>query len=104
DSFRADIEGLRAIAVVAVVAFHLGVPFFSAGFLGVDVFFVLSGFLIVRLLLAERARTNTIKLAAFWGRRVRRLLPAATVVFIVSLCGALFVFPLELEGVGRSGL
>jgi peptidoglycan/LPS O-acetylase OafA/YrhL len=94
---------LRAIAVVAVVAFHLGVPFCSAGFLGVDVFFVLSGFLIVRLLLVERATTGRIALASFWSRRVRRLLPAVSAVVVASLGAALIVFPLQLDSIAHNG-
>lgn len=72
------LDGLRALSVAAVVAFHLG--HLGGGFIGVDVFFVISGFLITRLLLAERERTGRIDLAAFWGRRFRRLLPALFVV------------------------
>ncbi|MEO6627595.1 MAG: acyltransferase family protein, partial [Aquihabitans sp.] len=68
------LDGLRAVAVAAVVAFHLGR--LGGGFIGVDVFFVISGFLITRLLLAERERSGRVALGAFWGRRFRRLLPA----------------------------
>ena len=64
--FRADVEGFRAVAVVAVLLFHAEVAGFAGGFVGVDVFFVLSGFLITRLLLAELGRTGTIALPAFW--------------------------------------
>src|SRR5690606_20154877 len=72
------LDGLRALSVAAVVAFHLGR--LQGGFIGVDVFFVISGFLITRLLLAERERTGRIDLLAFWGRRFRRLLPALFVL------------------------
>jgi peptidoglycan/LPS O-acetylase OafA/YrhL len=72
------LDGLRAFAVAAVIAYHLGV--LPGGFLGVDVFFVVSGFLITRLLLAERVRTDRISLRAFWARRFRRLVPALLVV------------------------
>src|SRR5690242_6242989 len=77
--FRGDIEGLRAVAVVLVVAFHAGVGVVGGGFVGVDVFFVLSGFLITGLLVDEIASTGTISLADFYARRIRRLLPLATV-------------------------
>src|SRR3954465_5882426 len=70
------LDGIRAFAVAAVVLFHAGVGGVEGGFLGVDTFFVLSGFLITSLLLAERARSGSIRLTAFWGRRARRLMPA----------------------------
>lgn len=74
--FRPDIEGLRAIAVALVVACHAGVPWLSGGFVGVDVFFVISGFLISQLLVAEWQRDGRIDVLAFYARRMRRLLPA----------------------------
>ena len=77
------LDGVRATAVVLVFLFHLGVPGFAAGFLGVDVFFVLSGFLITSLLLAEMQRSGRIALTAFWARRVRRLMPALVVLLLV---------------------
>ncbi|HEY2947505.1 MAG TPA: acyltransferase family protein [Micromonosporaceae bacterium] len=81
--YRPALDGVRAFAVAAVVLFHGGVGLLSGGFLGVDAFFVLSGFLITSLLLAERAATGTIRLVAFWGRRARRLLPALLIVLLV---------------------
>jgi len=77
------LDGVRALAVLAVMAFHGGVSFLPGGFLGVDAFFVLSGFLITSLLLDERLATGRIALAAFWGRRARRLLPALLLVLVV---------------------
>ena len=95
DEFRPDVEGLRALAVVAVVLFHLRLGAFQGGFVGVDVFFVLSGFLITRLLLKELASTGTLSLPGFWARRARRLLPASCLVLVVTLIGgALVLSPL----------
>lgn len=84
---------MRAVAVGVVVAYHAGVPGFAGGFVGVDVFFVLSGYLITRLLLGELAATGTIALGEFWGRRARRLLPAAALTVVVTALGALVVLP-----------
>jgi peptidoglycan/LPS O-acetylase OafA/YrhL len=78
-----SLDGMRAVAVILVFLFHLGVPGFDAGYLGVDVFFVLSGFLITSLLIAEMDRTGRIQLLAFWARRARRLLPALVVLLLV---------------------
>jgi peptidoglycan/LPS O-acetylase OafA/YrhL len=83
--FRPDIEGLRAVAIIGVILFHAGVRWLPGGFLGVDVFFVLSGFLITGILIAEGEKTGTISLAEFWARRARRLLPAATLVSLATL-------------------
>jgi peptidoglycan/LPS O-acetylase OafA/YrhL len=84
-TFRPDIEGLRAIAVLAVVLFHAGVPGIRGGYVGVDIFFVLSGFLITGLLLREHQRRGSVSLPAFYARRARRILPAATLVLIVTV-------------------
>ena len=81
DAGRVDaLDGIRAVAVLAVIAFHVGAPGFGGGFLGVDVFFVLSGFLITRLLIHDVQRHGRIRLGTFWARRVRRLMPAFLVV------------------------
>ncbi|MEW6583771.1 MAG: acyltransferase, partial [Actinomycetota bacterium] len=79
------VDGLRAVAVAAVVAFHLGAGWLPGGFLGVDVFFVISGYLITSLLLAEREATGRVDLKRFWVRRARRLLPAVFVMLAVVL-------------------
>jgi len=81
-AYRPALDGLRALAVLAVVAYHLGYAQIRGGFLGVDVFFVLSGYLITSLLLLEHERTGRISLRAFWGRRARRLLPALLLVLL----------------------
>ncbi|WP_394770970.1 acyltransferase family protein [Lacisediminihabitans sp.] len=83
----AGLDGLRAIAVVAVILFHLTPGAVPGGYLGVDVFFVISGFLITGLLLRERESTGRIRLGAFWLRRARRLLPALAIVVVA--CSAL---------------
>ena len=87
--FRGDVQGLRAVAVLAVVAAHAGVPFLSGGFIGVDVFFVVSGFLISGLLFREVTESGRVSLASFWSRRARRILPAATLVTVVTVVVAL---------------
>ena len=91
----AALDGVRAIAVTAVLLFHAGVPGVPGGFLGVDLFFVLSGFLITSLLLRELSGTGHIDLGRFWVRRARRLLPAAFLVIAVSLVVAAIFLPGE---------
>ena len=86
--FRPDIEGLRAVAVLAVVLFHAEVPGVGGGFVGVDVFFVISGFLITGLLWREANTTGTVRLRSFYGARARRLLPASAVVGVVTMIAA----------------
>jgi len=83
--FRSDVEGLRAVAVLLVVLDHLKAPGFQGGFFGVDVFFVISGFLITQLLLSQAQRTGTISPVEFYSRRARRILPAATVVLVATV-------------------
>lgn len=85
DRFRGDIQGLRALAVLSVALDHADLGPFSGGFVGVDVFFVISGFLITQLLLAEWQRTGSISLVRFYSRRARRILPAATLVLVVTV-------------------
>lgn len=92
------IDGLRAVAAILVVLFHADMPGFDNGFVGVDVFFVLSGFLITSLLLRERLRTNSISLWAFYARRARRLFPAALLVLVVTaILYQLWATPLEVS-------
>ena len=93
EGFRPDLEGLRAVAVVLVLLYHASVPGFAGGYIGVDVFFVLSGFLITGLLLREVRRTGRISLPTFYARRARRLLPAAALVLLVTIIAALFLMP-----------
>jgi len=93
DGFRPDLEGLRAVAVVLVLLYHAAVPGFAGGYVGVDVFFVLSGFLITGLLLREVRRTGTISLPTFYARRARRLLPASALVLLVTIVASAFMLP-----------
>jgi peptidoglycan/LPS O-acetylase OafA/YrhL len=103
--FRPDIEGLRAVAVVAVVLFHAGVPGVGGGFIGVDVFFVISGFLITGMLWREVSTTGGVRLGLFYGARARRLLPASAAVGVVTAIGsAILLSPLELRGVLGDGI
>ncbi|MGZ4619381.1 MAG: acyltransferase family protein [Frankiaceae bacterium] len=103
------LDGLRAVAVAAVLLFHGGVAAAPGGFLGVDIFFVLSGYLITMLLLREQQLTGRIALGAFWARRARRLLPALFVVLVaVALYAAFLVEPqarlsLRLDGLATLG-
>lgn len=83
--FRSDIEGLRGLAVLLVVIFHARPTWLPGGFIGVDVFFVLSGFLITRLLVDELESTGTIALPTFWARRARRLLPISAFVIVITV-------------------
>jgi peptidoglycan/LPS O-acetylase OafA/YrhL len=88
---RADIQGLRAVAVLLVVLAHAGVGFAAGGFVGVDVFFVLSGFLITGLLLAEARKHGSVSLVDFYVRRARRILPAAALALVATDAAALFL-------------
>jgi peptidoglycan/LPS O-acetylase OafA/YrhL len=83
--FRRDIQALRAIAVLLVVLYHANIPGIHGGFLGVDVFFVVSGFVITNVLLREKASKGKTSIPGFYARRIRRILPAATVVLILTI-------------------
>lgn len=90
---RLDIQGLRALSVAMVVLFHLRATMLPGGYIGVDVFFVISGFLITGQMLREVSATGSLRITEFWARRVRRLLPAAFLVLIFSAVAILFLFP-----------
>ena len=98
------LDGLRAIAVIAVVGFHLVPGIAPGGGLGVDVFFVISGFLITGLLLGERAQAGRIRFRTFWARRARRLLPALAILVIVCSTASLLIGGDVLVGIGRQVL
>ena len=103
-SFRGDIQGLRAVAVVIVLLYHTGLgP--SGGFIGVDVFFVLSGFLITGLLIREHEKTGRISLPKFWARRLRRLLPASALVVMFTLVASRLYLPASRwESIGQDAV
>src|SRR6478672_3834911 len=82
--YRPHLDGLRSIAVYLVVLFHAGSSWFSGGFIGVDVFFVLSGYLVTQVLLRDLAGGGAIHFSRFYARRYRRLLPAAFVALLVT--------------------
>ncbi|MDQ0574567.1 acyltransferase family protein [Agromyces albus] len=91
---RPEIQALRAIAVLLVLIYHFWPTSLPGGYAGVDVFFVISGFLITSHLLREVTRTGTVKLGQFWARRARRLLPASLLVIVVSAVGTILVAPI----------
>lgn len=102
--YRADIDGLRAVAVLPVVLYHAGLPGISGGFVGVDVFFVISGFLITSIVATDISE-NRFSLVSFYERRARRILPALTVVVLSTFAvGWFFLLPDEFKNLGQSAL
>jgi peptidoglycan/LPS O-acetylase OafA/YrhL len=95
--YQPALDGLRALAVAAVIAYHLGYPWARGGYLGVDTFFVLSGYLITTLLLSESRASGHIDLPAFWIRRARRLLPALLLVLAAIAVYAAWATPTEAQ-------
>src|SRR3954464_5251138 len=94
--FRQDIQGLRALAVLLVLLDHAKIGPFHGGFIGVDVFFVISGFLITGLLVAEVERTGRLSISGFYARRIKRLLPATMVVLLTTVALSwMFLSPLR---------
>jgi len=89
--YRPHLDGVRALAVILVILFHLGYAWMPGGFIGVDVFFVLSGYLITGLLLREISKRGRVNLVNFYSRRFRRLLPAATVVLLAVVALSLWL-------------
>ena len=102
--YRSDIDGLRAIAVLSVLFFHAGSELFSGGYVGVDVFFVISGYLITSIILRE-INSGTFSILQFYERRFRRILPALVVVIIASIVvGAFLLTPDGFSDFGQSAL
>ena len=105
EHYQPDIQGLRAVAVILVIFYHSGLPGLPGGFIGVDVFFVISGYLITGLLLRELSRSHTVSLTRFYARRFRRLLPAATLVLVATITTAWFAYsPLALKQFSSSAV
>ena len=103
-AYRADIDGLRAVAVLSILFYHVGIDAFGGGYVGVDIFFVISGFLITTII-ARELREQTFTIGRFYERRVRRILPALTVVLVVTLlAGYALLPPGQLEELARSAL
>ena len=101
-NYRPDIDGLRAVAVLSVVAYHGFPKQFDGGFIGVDIFFVISGYLITQIILKGVER-NEFSILAFYGRRIRRIFPALLVVITFCLAvGWLILFPNEFRQLGRT--
>ncbi len=103
-SYLPGLDGLRALAVIAVLLYHAGLAWMPGGFLGVEVFFVISGYLITALLLAEWRQRGKIDLKAFWMRRARRLLPALYVLLVATLAFAVLFLPGEVARLRNEAL
>lgn len=100
--YRGEIDGLRALAVVSVILFHTGLETFSGGFVGVDVFFVISGYLITSIILTE-IDAGTFSLIDFYERRARRILPVLFLVMAVSIPFAwLWLLPSDMKDFSQS--
>jgi peptidoglycan/LPS O-acetylase OafA/YrhL len=103
--YRPHLDGIRALAVVLVILFHLGLDWLPGGFIGVDVFFVLSGYLITGILLREASASGRIRLSRFYARRARRLLPASIAVLATVLfVGSRTLDPVQKDSLGHDGL
>ena len=103
-SYRPDIDGLRAVAVLSVLFYHAGITVIPGGFMGVDIFFVISGFLITSIIYND-IKAGSFSMPMFWERRARRILPPLFVVIVCTLVAAWFVFlPGDLELLGRQTL
>ena len=103
-NYRPDIDGLRAVAVLSVIFFHSGIPLFSGGYVGVDIFFIISGYLITTIIVREIANNN-FSISKFYERRFRRILPALTVVIVTTLSiGLLLLTPDGVISLGKSAI
>src|ERR1700690_3890422 len=102
--YRPDLEGLRGVAVTLLVVYHATTSRLPGCFIGIDVFFVLSGYLITGLLVREITETGRLSLAGFYARRARRLLPASALVFLGTILAcSLFLSPVQQYHLGDSG-
>jgi peptidoglycan/LPS O-acetylase OafA/YrhL len=102
--YRPEIDGLRAVAVLGVLAEHFRVPGFQGGFIGVDIFFVISGFLITRMIATEMAERRY-SIWTFYERRARRILPALFFMLLVTtLAAVILLFPVDLQVYSRTML
>ena len=100
--YRPEVDGLRALAVLPVILYHAKLPYFQGGFVGVDVFFVISGYLITRIILSE-VFTSSFSLSNFYERRARRILPALFCILTLSTALAWVLLPpIELKDFGQS--
>lgn len=101
-SYRSEIDGLRALAVIPVMIFHAGFNFLDGGFLGVDIFFVISGYLITTMILVQKSK-NQFSYTSFYERRIRRIIPALLLVMICCIPFAYFMMqPDDLENLVRA--
>jgi len=102
--YRSDIDGLRALAVLPVLFYHAGIPYFSGGYVGVDIFFVISGFLITGLIVSE-LKAGSFSVTNFYERRIRRIFPALFfMIFLVMLAGLFILLPKEFSYYGQSAI
>jgi len=92
NKFRYDINALRALAVIAVLLFHLNLPYSSGGFIGVDVFFVISGYLMTRIIF-DSIEKNDFSIFRFWANRIKRIVPALLILTLVITLAGLFLLP-----------
>ena len=101
-NYRKDIDGLRALAILPIVFFHAGISGFTGGFVGVDIFFVISGYLITSIILRDLNK-DQFSFSTFWMRRARRILPAAIIVMACTLIAAWFLLaPTDYQSLGKS--
>ncbi len=104
-SYQPEVDGLRTLAVLSVTLYHLNLPFFGGGYVGVDVFFVISGYLITRLIVGEIEKSGSFRFAYFYQRRVRRLFPALVSTIAFSVGGAFLLFsPEQMKNFGASAI
>ena len=100
--YRREIDGLRALAIIPIILYHAGIKLFSGGYVGVDIFFVISGYLITSIILSD-LNANSFSLKKFYERRARRILPALFAMLFASILAAWFLFlPDSMDGFSKS--